>query len=200
MDHRSDTRRRRPRRHGVVRALGLVLLLAGGGVLAAQWLAPEQTQRVVGAAVGSARQVYSEVARGDAPVTIELGPPGDNTAIDTAPHGIFVEMASYRAAEQLQPVFAAHNGYGGDVILPLAMGDRVDVVDAQGEQREMVVTDARDTPQVGATTGDLSGMAGSILVQTCYWDVDEMRFVALTPVGEEPQTPSIDDATELVVP
>ena len=47
----------------------------------------------------------------------------------------------------------------------------------QGQHRAK--QDERDTPQWTTTAADIAGMGGELLLQTCYWDDDTMRFVAL---------------------
>ncbi len=179
-----------PKRRGqaFVRVLGIVLVLAGLAIGVSALLWPESTQHAGGAVVGAVRQQvqHIEQSKNDGIPTVTLGPEGGPSAIDTSPSGEFVEMASYRVQAGLQPVFAAHNGSGGDILLPWANGQEVDVVATDGTVTRMRVTDMRDTPQYGVTTADILGMAGSIVLQSCYWTSDEMKFVALTPLGEEP--------------
>lgn len=184
--------------------IGVGLLAAGALLVTAQLVVPdamhqvseavvpEEVQQVGDAVVGQARSMtrqVTEAVTNDLP-HVTLGPEAENEAIDTAPTGVFLEMSSYKVTSSLQPVFAAHNGSGGDIILDWQLGETILVTAADGSQQEMEVTDARDVPQENVTTGDILGMSGSILLQSCYWASDEMRIVALTPAGETPETPS----------
>lgn len=200
VDRRVKHRRRRG--FGLRGAVGVLIMAAGAALLGAQVLVPDAVDDVAGSVVGSARQAWQQASQAGSLPAVQLGPEGDDSAIDTAPYGQFVEMASYRVDPHLQPVFAAHNGSGGDVILPWELGQHVEVRHPDGSTTEMVVSDARDAPQIGSTTDDLAGLAGTIVLQTCYWDTEDMRFVALTPVGVQAEAPerSGESGATLVVP
>lgn len=76
-------------------------------------------------------------------------------------------------------LLSAHNNCRGDVILPIVVGDRVEI-----EGRGVFeVTDSRDTRKK-ATSDEVSDMNGEILLQTCYYREDRMKFLALTPTSD----------------
>lgn len=74
-----------------------------------------------------------------------------------------------------KPYYPIHRGCGGTPILGLRLGDRVRIDGAL-----WTVTDSRDVPQ-GAHYSAAAGLAGQVLLQTCYRDDLTMRIVALTP-------------------
>lgn len=125
---------------------------------------------------------------------VTLGPLGGQYEIDLCQNGVFIEVDAYKVDSGVQDIFAAHNGCGGDIILNWDLDQEVIVTDADGSSTRYFVSDSRVTPQVGIETTALHGMEGSILLQACFWGSGEMRFVALTPVGEEPMTMEEQDS------
>lgn len=161
---------------------GLVFLAAAIGMLLWQLIAPDSLERAVGEVKVAVQEVAQEVASGAGgpqhPV-IRLGGEGDRRALDRC-DGTFIEMVSYRMTD-VPPVYAAHNNCGGDVILSWQLGDTVRI---DGRDALYTVVEERHTPKWSMVT-KLRGMAGELVVQTCYYGQDRMRFLALAPVTPE---------------
>lgn len=109
--------------------------------------------------------------------TIKVSNRGGEKEMDYCANG-FTEMIHYEGLNGLR-MLAQHNNCGGDIILPIEMGDHVVIENDQ----EYVVTDLRDTTKQ-ITTAAINDMNGKVLLQTCYWRENRMKFVALTPVSE----------------
>lgn len=172
--------RRKPRGRLVASVAGVLLLVAAAALAGGAVLYPEQTEAVVGGVKVRIQGVVADAAEivGETP-TITLGHVGDRYALDTADFGVFVEMESYRV-EGVPPVYAAHNNRGGDVILSWNMGEEVRVLDSAGNAQLYVVAEERFTPK-WSQVSRLEGMSGDIVVQTCFYGEDRMRFLSLTP-------------------
>ncbi|PPF41857.1 hypothetical protein C5B85_18220 [Pseudoclavibacter sp. AY1F1] len=158
----------------------------GAAALAVSVLAPDLTQQAVGQVrhVAQAVELYAESTdpvAGPALPTVRLGELGPEALLDVC-DGSFPELEQYRVEATLQPVYAAHNNCGGDIILAWQVGTNVTIQQHDGSTATYVVTDSRDVGKHGSTTGDLLGLDGTLLVQSCYWGRDTMRFVALNPV------------------
>lgn len=178
--------RRTKRRGRALMATAGALTIAGAGIATWALIQPEEAERTISSAVGSYRQVTQQAA--DAVLRegvphVTLGDPGGQAELDACT-GEFVEMVEYAEFHPgLQPTYSAHNGCGGDVLLPWELGQEVDITGTDGQTRRYVVTDERVTAQVGVTTADIAGMDGELLLQTCFWVADDMRFVALEPAA-----------------
>lgn len=80
------------------------------------------------------------------------------------------------------PIVGAHNYCGGGMVLEMALGDVVTLTgtDLDGTYR---VTDARDARAGDIAATAIEGMAGQVILQTCYWgNGDGVRLVGLTPL------------------
>lgn len=156
-----------------------VLLIGGGlavGLAALLW--PNQVEQVYGdiqIKVGQLR------AQNETPVA-KLGGSGGKAMVDRC-DGTFTEMTSYER-EGVPPVWAAHNNCGGDIILPLEIGDEI-ILDRHGDEGTYRVVDVRETPKVWVTTAALIGLQGELALQSCFYggaDVP-MKFIGLEPVA-----------------
>lgn len=183
----TQTRRRRLGRV-LVDALVIMAIASGLVVLAGIWLAPDVTERVAGDVRIKVAETKRKVVDRDPYPTVRLSGPGGMRQVDAC-DGSFVEMSSYELPG-LQQVFAAHNNCKGDVILPWKTGQKVRVAG----HGMWVVSDTRDLNKTWSRTDELLGMTGDIILQTCYWGRDVMKFVALTPLepssSATPQAPS----------
>jgi hypothetical protein len=178
---RKAARRRRTRRRLLLTA-SIGVFAAGAALLAANLLAPTEVERVVGEAkvkvAEAVEDTVSEVTGNPAPLpSVRLGEEGGKRELDRC-DGTFTELTSYRIGEVL-PVYAAHNNCGGDIILSWNVGDRVSV---EGSGVTYEVVEERHTRK-WAQVSSLRGMTGELLLQTCYYGQDKMRFLALEPVS-----------------
>jgi hypothetical protein len=108
--------------------------------------------------------------------TVTVANTGGAAELDRCEDG-FTHLVGFETTEAIKPqrVLARHNNYcGGDFVLYMEIGD---VVELTGEGLYRVV-DARDTPRI-ITPEDITGMKGSVLLQTCYNSKMMMRFVSL---------------------
>lgn len=153
---------------------GIVVFILGAALLLVQLLFPAQLERTIGEAQVVVKGVIQE-ASPDYP-TITLGPLGGKREMNWC-DGRFIEMKSYQITDVL-PVYAAHNNCGGDIILSWSIGDHVKIT---GSDTLYEVVDERHTKKWG-NVGSLRGMHGELLVQTCYYGQNKMRFLALAPV------------------
>lgn len=81
------------------------------------------------------------------------------------------------------PVVAAHNFCGGDIVLQMQSGQAVSLSGA-GLDGSYVVVAARDAQADQDAVDAISGLAGDVILQTCYWaDDGSERLVALQRVG-----------------
>lgn len=182
---RRTLRLARRRRQRLTNVASLALIAMGAAAIAVSVLAPDLTQQAVGQVrhVAQAVELYAESTdpvAGPALPTVRLGELGPEALLDVC-DGSFPELEQYRVEATLQPVYAAHNNCGGDIVLPWQLGTNVTVQQQDGSTATYVVTDARDVAKHGSTTGDVVGLSGTLLLQSCYWGQDTMRFVALTP-------------------
>lgn len=109
---------------------------------------------------------------------VTLGVTGGQVELDRC-DGTFTHTDLYGTTQP--PVWAAHNNCGGDVILPWETGQEI-AVTLDGVVTTYRVVETRDTPKKGATTADLAGIGGELLLQTCYYGQNRMKFLALEPV------------------
>lgn len=182
--------KRRKRAKRIAGIIGAALIAAAIAVaiivLVGMLVAPDQTEKIVGETTTAVTHSVRKVA-GVEPKVI-LGQVGDQADIDSCP-GYWVHMASYNNGTGFDvPVYSAHNGcvgFGdrGDVILPLGIGDTIQIEDEHGVTRSHKVTEIRNLPQHSTTTDALKGMSGPLILQTCYWDNATMKFISVTPIG-----------------
>lgn len=170
----------RPRRRGFGLLAASVALVALGAVfLAASVFAPDVVDRVTGdVKVAVQKRLHEIVAPDELPV-IRLGGEGGMVELDHC-DGTFTEMISYRI-DGVPPLYAAHNNCGGDVILGWELGQRITVA---GSDTVYEVVEERHTPK-WSNVDELVGMAGDLVVQTCFYGENRMRFLALEPVAAE---------------
>ncbi len=181
---RARTRARRRLRRAVLYTLGAGAMALGAATLGLSLFAPHLVERGYGEARAAANEAAlllapPATANGERMPSVRLGDLGSEALMDAC-DGSFPQLESYAAQDGLQPVYAAHNGCGGDVILPWSVGERVEVVAADGSASVYVVSDFRDVAKFGSSTRDVLGLTGSLLLQTCHWGDPQMRFVALT--------------------
>lgn len=175
----SPTKQRVHRRRGWrmgATALGFAALIGGSSILAGLIFVPEQVEYTYGTvktAVTKTMADMREEAFGDLP-TVTLGQSGDVEELDNC-DGTFTEMTSYEGSDA-PPVWAAHNGCQGDVLLPWEVGQQIQV---EGSDEVYEVVDIRHTPQVWATFDDIKGLGGDFALQTCFYGEDKMKFVGL---------------------
>ncbi|MGW9111854.1 hypothetical protein [Microbacterium sp. NPDC055683] len=165
-----------------------ILIALGASAITVSAAAPELTEQAAGEvkiavqeAVETARQQAAEAVTGEEQpvVTLRLeGSASSQVELDTAPPGAFVWMESY--GESVIETWAAHNLFGGDRALGLAVGD---LVELEGERAGLYrVVEVRDVRKV-SDVSELDGMRGELALQTCpYDDPSRMRVVGLEQV------------------
>ncbi|MHA3724183.1 hypothetical protein ACXR2T_09925 [Leucobacter sp. HY1910] len=161
-----------------------LIILAASTVLVGTVAAPELTNKIIGEAATSVTHAARTVAKTEPRVV--LGGDGGQAEVDACP-GSWTRMIAYNQNTGFEvPVYSAHNGcWGtdgrGDVILPLGIGDKINIVDNTGERLYRVI-EMIDRPQRTSTTDDINTLTGPIILQTCYWDDQTMKFVSVEPV------------------
>ena len=164
-------RRERPIRLWAGGALVVVGLVVAGATM----VVPELMDKVAGNLKVTVEKRASEwIAPGELP-QVTLGAEGDTADLDRCT-GEFTEMISYRAGG-IPPLYSAHNNCGGDIILGWDIGQRVKVA---GSDVVYEVVEERHAPQPSGAER-LEGMSGELILQTCYYGENRMRFVALAP-------------------
>lgn len=159
----------------ILLALGVAILVTWGGV-----------QFIGDAVVTEVRKASTPVVEvtppeGGEPIpvrqyTVSIVNSGGEREMDYCSGG-FTEMTEYDGLEGRR-LASAHNNCGGDIILPMEVGDHV-IIEGQGE---FVISETRDTSK-SIDTSAISNMNGTLLLQTCYYKADAMKFVALTPIN-----------------
>lgn len=173
--------RRRPRIGRAITEVIAIILIAGGiTVLGVGVVAPEQPERIYGEAKTAVVAIVDEVratAFAELPIARQ-GVRGGIPELDRC-DGTFTEMASYER-DGVPPVWAAHNNCGGDVTLPWTIGEHVRI---EGEGEVYVVVDIRDISKTWSSTDDLVGIGGELVLQTCYYGENLMKFTGLERVS-----------------
>lgn len=105
--------------------------------------------------------------------TVHVSNMGGDPEMDLCADG-FTEMTTYTTLEPKR-LLSQHNRCGGDIVLPMLIGDHV-IIENEGEY---VITDLKDTPKQ-STVDAIKNMNGDVLLQSCYYEGDKMKFVALT--------------------
>lgn len=160
-----------------VLVLSVLIGALGLSLLGAQLVAPDTVERIAGETKVALQQVTQQVVAPAALPTVRLGPLGGLTEMNWC-DGSFIEMASYQLPG-IPPVYAAHNNCGGDIILSWQLGDHVKV---EGSDVLYQVVEERHTAK-WAQVESLVGMKGTLVLQTCYYGQNVMRFLALAPVS-----------------
>ena len=181
----------RPRRY----LLGITIpLLAGAIALAAGWaLLDASTAQAAPTAMRAASASHPFVqlktlALHDQPV-IAPAPPVPTWSISIATVGMQAEIDACQwvrmdfTAEVVLPVVAAHNFCGGGIVLDMQGGDTVALA-GTGLDGLYVVVAAQDAWADSDAADAISGLAGDVVLQTCYWTDDgQERLVGLQKVG-----------------
>ena len=112
--------------------------------------------------------------------TIWLEGSGGVYELDSAARGQFIHLEAYDAVPGIVSTWAAHNNWGGDIILNMEPGQHVNIV-GSGLDGEWVVVDRRDIDKFGFVDQGL-GLQGEIALQTCLYGVPLMRLTGLVPL------------------
>jgi len=176
-------RRRRPPLRTLAAVLALTLTTIGLALGATVLLWPDEVQETYGhvqLAVGE----WRAHAAHEVP-SATLGASGGKSVLNRC-DGTFTEMTAYER-DGVPPVWAAHNDCGGDIVLPLAIGDEIDLVHDGSTERYRII-DIRETPKVWVTTEALIGLKGELALQSCFYGGTDvpMKFLGLERVAATP--------------
>lgn len=155
--------------------VSICLVAVGAALLAGSVFAPDLVSRAAGAVKVEVERQLQRILTPDELPVIRLGPEGGLIELDLC-DGTFTEMVSYRM-DGVPPLYAAHNNCGGDILLGWEIGDRVRI---EGSDTVYTVVEERHTPK-WSHIEKLVGMSGEIVLQTCYYGENRMRFLALAP-------------------
>ena len=178
----SETMTEKKRSGRFLTILGILLLTMGLGLTLFAIFLPQEAEKIAGEARIATGQAVMK-AQGKKHPTVRLGVRGGKPELNRC-DGTFIEMASYET-EGLQPVYAAHNNCKGEVVLPLKLGEKIKVKD-RGMYR---ITDIRYTKKTWSTTDEILDMDGELILQSCFYGENRMKFIAITPV-DQPESPA----------
>lgn len=159
----------------VLTIVGILLVTLGLGLIGFTLMYPDEAEKITGDIRVATGQAVMK-AKGQKHPVVRLGVRGGQYELNRC-DGTFIEMASYET-EGLQPVYAAHNNCKGEVILPLEVGD---IIEIEGEG-EYTISEERHTKKTWSTTDEILGMEGDFILQSCYYGEDRMKFISMTPV------------------
>ncbi|PPG02684.1 hypothetical protein C5E06_09530 [Pseudoclavibacter sp. RFBI5] len=156
--------------------LGSLLMTVGAGMLVLTLTAPQTIEQGYGHVRGAVNDVSASVseAQGVLP-SVALGVQGGQDELDWC-DGTFIEMVSYQSAENVPPVYAAHNNCGGDVVLNWTVGTQLTI---DGRPGTYEVVEVRNTEKHWVTTDELVGLQGELALQSCFYGENRMQFVGL---------------------
>ena len=158
---------------------GVLFVALGLSIVAACLVFPASTEKYIGRAKVAIDSSLAE-ARGQEYITVTIGAKGGKALLDAC-DGTFPRIIAYELSGA-PPTYAAHNNCKGDVILPAEVGDLIAITNLGMYQ----VRDLRVVPKLWSTTDDLLGLEGELLLQTCYYGENRMKFLALVPVQDDP--------------
>jgi len=160
------------------------MIAAGAAVLTLSAAAPQEVERVYGDVVVITHQAAATVT--GTPTTITLGAEGSPRTLDRC-DGTFTRILSYEQTSGVLPTWAAHNGCGGDAILPMQLGDTLVIEGGEAPGLYQVV-DTRQASKVWAAVSELEGMSGDFLLQTCFYGRPHMLFLGVERIGDPTAT------------
>lgn len=182
--------RRRPRsgrRRAVARAFttlaSILLMSAGATILLGTLIAPTAVERGYGEAKTAVQDAMQDVVQQVTATlpSVTLGVEGGQTELDWC-DGTFTRQLSYEQGfYEVPPVWAAHNHCGGDVILGWQVGDLVQLA---GSDAVYEIIDVRLTAKHWVTTEALDGLQGELALQSCFYGIDQMKFVGLQKIAD----------------
>lgn len=183
----------------VLRILGIILFLFGGALIYGHFMKPDLTEKIVYGAKtrieGTVDQVRENVT-GELP-TIYLEGSGGMYELDIANPKTFVLMDAYGEVPGVIPMWAAHNGSGGSIVIPWEVGQKFNI-EGSGKDGVWVVVDTMPADKFG-TVDQALPLEGTIGLQTCFWGEPYVRFLGIVPleVWEEgwPPEPQSGDST-----
>ena len=181
-------RRRRRRQAGFLVGLSVTAVVAALVILGVLLFAPQKAEQAYGEVTTLLNEAGTAIS-GEPPV-ITLGADGNESTMDRC-DGTFTHMVEYDDVAGLQPLWAAHNKCRGDVILGWQVGQTVKVEGGSAPGLYMVVD--RKVELRGVTAGELRGMAGDFILQSCFYGSKDMLFLGLSP--QAPAEVSAHDAT-----
>lgn len=160
--------------------LGSAFMGAGAGILVLALTAPQTIEQGYGHVRGAVNDVSASVSEawGVLP-SVALGVQGGQDELDWC-DGTFIEMLSYQSAENVPPVYAAHNTCGGDVVLNWTAGTQLTI---DGRPGTYEVVEVRNTEKHWVTTDDLVGLQGELALESCFYGENRMQFVGLRLVS-----------------
>lgn len=149
--------------------LGFVLAVLGAAVLVACFINPERTASYFEEAKTYVKHEVAQVnerVTGELPV-VRYHTDGGLKQLDRAPWGQFVRMVDYQKVTGVPETWAAHNGLGGDFIVPWEVGQRFRV-EGGSRDGEWIVVDVKSVPKY-STVDKMLPVKGDLVLQTCFY-------------------------------
>jgi hypothetical protein len=142
------------------------------------------TQHPTALPTAPAAVVETVAAPPTSPAAESVGPREFDIAVDTSGYQVELDRCLWVRMDvgAVAPIVGAHNTCGGDVVLDMAIGDTVRLT-GEGLDGTFVVTDAREARKGQDAFQATEGLQATVILQTCHWEGDGVRLLALLPVG-----------------
>ena len=201
-----DKKKKTPKQHlrpilrWTLTVVGFLFVIIGVFVIVGGKVAPEFTEKYVQGVkvqvqkhVNKATKNITELFSSEevVPITLKVEGSGGKRELDTA-KGYFVELVDYNKVADVPVVYAQHNSLGGDVILTLNIGDKVNVV-GLGDLDGQYVFEKELKTSKKIKVSELTPLNNYIVFQTCFYGEDSMRFIGLSPIYNTYTSPKKTD-------
>ena len=166
-------------RRNILLVLSFLLAVIGVVLISGTIFVPQTVEKVYGntkTVIQHQVQVIQQAVVPEQLATVTLGGLGGKAELDWC-DGTFIEMESYRIPG-VPPVYAAHNSCGGDIILGWTVGQHIQITNT-GHIYEIV--EERYTTK-WSQIDSLVGMQGDLVLQSCYYGENKMRFLGLKEI------------------
>lgn len=149
--------------------IGVFLVLIGGGLLIFTLVQPDKSASYMDEARVYVYDTISHIKEeitGELPV-VQYYTDGGLQQLNKAPRGSFVRMTHYTNIVGVPETWAAHNGRGGDFIVPWKIGQKFRV-EGGGRDGEWIVVDVKEIPK-NVTVDKMLPIRGDLILQTCFY-------------------------------
>lgn len=115
------------------------------------------------------------------------GPVSHEIAVDASGYQVELDRCLWVRMDigATAPIVGAHNTCGGDVVLTMALGDTV-YLTGEGLDGSYLVTGEREATKGQNAFQATDGMGATVILQTCHWEGEGVRLLALQPLETTP--------------